>query len=197
MKEAVDFKHGFAFKSEWFTDSGEHVLLTPGNFYERGGYRDRGPKQKYYVGSIPPDYVLRRGDLLVAMTEQAAGLLGSPMVVPEDQRFLHNQRLGLAVPTGKLPWVAGYFFHVFNSKPFRSRVHLDATGVKVRHTSPAKLGAVQIPIPDTAAEQQAVAERLDDLWSTLTPIFAIYSRKLALLGELKQSLLQKAFRGEL
>ena len=29
------------------------------------------------------------------MTEQAAGLLGSPMIIPESNRFLHNQRLGL------------------------------------------------------------------------------------------------------
>ena len=59
-------------------------LLTPGNFYESGGYRDRGEKQKYYYGEIPRDYVLEKGDMLVAMTEQAAGLLGSPILIPES-----------------------------------------------------------------------------------------------------------------
>jgi hypothetical protein len=29
------------------------------------------------------------------MTEQAAGLLGSSLLVPESDKFFHNQRLGL------------------------------------------------------------------------------------------------------
>jgi restriction endonuclease S subunit len=94
LSELCDIKHGFAFKSEFFASEGDYVLLTPGNFYESGGYRDRGEKQKYYTGEIPRDYVLNESDLLVAMTEQAAGLLGSPILVPESDKFLHNQRLG-------------------------------------------------------------------------------------------------------
>jgi type I restriction enzyme S subunit len=33
--------------------------------------------------------------MLLAMTEQAEGLLGSALFVPENNRYLHNQRLGL------------------------------------------------------------------------------------------------------
>jgi hypothetical protein len=36
------------------------------------------------------------GEMLVAMTEQATGLLGSPLMVPESDKFLPNQRLGRA-----------------------------------------------------------------------------------------------------
>src|SRR5690606_13007046 len=50
LSELCHIKHGFAFKSEFFTDEGDYILLTPGNFYESGGYRDRGAKQKYYCG---------------------------------------------------------------------------------------------------------------------------------------------------
>src|SRR2546430_5234342 len=97
-------KHGYAFKSQYFDSDGPFVLLTPGNFYEEGGYRDRGEKQRYYSGEIPRDYVLNCGDLLVAMTEQAAGLLGSPIRIPESNRFLHNQRLGLVTKKPGVPW---------------------------------------------------------------------------------------------
>lgn len=107
LGELVTIRHGFAFKSEFFTEEGEYVLLTPGNFYESGGYRDRGPKQKYYVGKIPDGFILNQGDFLVAMTEQAAGLLGSPIVVPEANHFLHNQRLGLVQPGSEPRMAAG------------------------------------------------------------------------------------------
>jgi len=91
-------------------------MLTPGNFYESGGYRDRSDKQKYYCGEIPPGYVLKKDDLLIAMTEQAAGLLGSPILVPESDKFLHNQRLGLVTKKPGVPWTNEFFFHVFNTK---------------------------------------------------------------------------------
>ena len=64
LSKLCDIKHGFAFKSEFFTDSGDYTLLTPGNLYETGGYRDRDEKQKYYSGEIPDGFILSEGDLL-------------------------------------------------------------------------------------------------------------------------------------
>jgi len=116
FSELCDIKHGFAFKGEFFTKQGRYVVLTPGNYYEAGGYRDRGEKQKYYAGEIPPDYIMKEGDMLVAMTEQAAGLLGSPLLVPESDKFLHNQRLGLVTQKPDVPWTNEFFFHVFNTQ---------------------------------------------------------------------------------
>eukprot|EP00952_Eustigmatos_sp_NYUAD-ZCMA_P002454 10828-Eustigmatos_ZCMA.PRE.1 len=79
LKHLISVKHGFAFKSEYFAESGNYVLLTPGSFYECGGFRDQGSKTKFYAGPIPKGYLLAKGDLLLAMTEQAEGLLGSAL----------------------------------------------------------------------------------------------------------------------
>ena len=95
LTHLITIKHGFAFKSEFYSDKGQYVLLTPGSFYETGGFRDQGSKTKYYIGDIPDGYILSQGDMLLAMTEQAEGLLGSALFVPENNRYLHNQRLGL------------------------------------------------------------------------------------------------------
>lgn len=193
----VTIKHGFAFKSEYFSDAGEHVLLTPGNFFERGGYRDRGPKQKFYTGPIPDGFVLAGGSLLVAMTEQAAGLLGSPLIVPESDTFLHNQRLGLVQPLPNVPWVPELFEHLFNTKRFRDKVHKDGTGVKVRHTSPNKLRSVIVRVPPNENEQFKVASRLSNLRDDCDELEIQYQRRIELAEELRSVLLGKAFSGEL
>jgi len=39
LGDAFRIKHGFAFKSQYFSDGGEWVVLTPGNFKEEGGFR--------------------------------------------------------------------------------------------------------------------------------------------------------------
>jgi type I restriction enzyme S subunit len=197
LLELCDIKHGFAFKSEFFTSEGDYVLLTPGNFYESGGYRDRGEKQKYYIGKIPHDYVLGEGDLLVAMTEQAAGLLGSPILIPKAGRFLHNQRLGLVTKKHGVPWTNEFFFYVFNTEAVRREIHDSASGVKVRHTSPTKIGEVAVSFPTSLSEQRAVVATLNELSEEIERLEFIYQQKLAALQTLKSSLLHQAFTGQL
>jgi len=38
LGDLISIKHGFAFKSEYFSSQGPFVLLTPGNFVEAGGF---------------------------------------------------------------------------------------------------------------------------------------------------------------
>ena len=197
FSELCDIKHGYAFEGEFFSNEGEYVLLTPGNFYERGGYRDRGEKQKYYTGEIPRDYVLNEGDLLVAMTEQAAGLLGSPILVPEPNKFLHNQRLGLVTKKPGAAWTNEFFFHVFNTQPVRKAIHASASGVKVRHTSPTKIGEVVVAFPTSLPEQKRVVTTLASLTEETQRLARLYERKHAALEALKKSLLHQAFTGAL
>jgi len=197
LSELCNIKHGFAFKGEFFTNKGDFVVLTPGNYYEAGGYRDRGEKQKYYAGEIPPDYILKEGDMLVAMTEQAAGLLGSPLLVPESDKFLHNQRLGLVTQKPSVPWTNEFFFHVFNTQSVRSAIHSSASGVKVRHTSPTKIGDVVVSFPTSIKEQKSIVSVLADLKTETNCLAAIYQQKLAALEALKKSLLHQAFSGEI
>lgn len=197
LSDLCDIKHGYAFEGEFFAQEGDYVLLTPGNYFESGGYRDRAEKQKYFTGPIPSNYILEEGSLLVAMTEQAAGLLGSPLLVPESDRFLHNQRLGLVVGKPGIAWANEFFFHVFNLKRMRAEIHARASGVKVRHTSPSKIGAVRVAFPTTVTDQREIASRLDKLAAECDRLVLVYERKLDALDELKKSLLHQAFTGKL
>ena len=189
FSELCDIKHGYAFESGFFNNEGDYVLLTPGNFNEQGGYRDRGELQKYFTGEIPPDYVLTKDDMLVAMTEQAAGLLGSPILVPEPDKFLHNQRLGLVVKRPGVVWANEFFFHIFNTQRVRKAIHDTASGAKVRHTSPTKIGDVAVSVPTALPEQQRIAACL----STLDDLLAAETQKLAALKTHKRGLMQQLF----
>jgi type I restriction enzyme S subunit len=189
FSDLCDVKHGYAFESEFFSNEGEYVLLTPGNFYEQGGYRDRGELQKYFTGEIPRDYVLAKEDMLIAMTEQAAGLLGSPLFVPESGKFLHNQRLGLVISKPGIAWAKEFFFYVFNTEVVRKAIHKTASGAKVRHTSPTKIGDILISIPNTLLEQQRIALCLSSLDDQITA----ETQKLEAIKTHKKGLMQQLF----
>jgi len=149
LGDVLEIKHGFAFKGEFFSDAGELVLLTPGNFKEEGGLKLKGDKEKHYTGEFPDEYLLRRGDLLVAMTDltQNAPILGSPAFIPEDGRFLHNQRLGKIVNLKTDEALPEFVFYLFNMASVRDQIRGSASGATVRHTSPSRIYDVSVKFP--------------------------------------------------
>ena len=160
--DVSSLKHGYAFSSNFFTsEPAPFVLTTPGNFYEKGGFRDRESKRKYYSGPVDPEFVFKPGDLIIPMTEQAAGLLGSPAFIPDGGRvYIHNQRLGkLSFSESIAPEFAFWFF---NSEFFRGELARTCTGMKVRHTSPDRVLKVPFPLPPLA-EQLRIVAKVDQL----------------------------------
>jgi type I restriction enzyme S subunit len=165
MGEHLHVKHGHAFKGEYFDSEGPYVLLTPGSFNEEGGYRDQGEKTKFYTGDVPEGYVLDEGDLLVAMTEQTPGLLGSSAWIPEGGRLLHNQRLGRIVDLDERRLNKRFLYYLFNTKDVRDQIAATATGGKVRHTAPERIARVLFRRPplDTQQRIAAALSAYDDL----------------------------------
>ncbi|MEJ3630071.1 restriction endonuclease subunit S [Vibrio vulnificus] len=187
----IDIKHGFAFKSEYFREEGEYVLLTPGSFYEPGGFRDQKNKTKYYVGDIPKGYLLSKGELLVAMTEQAAGLLGSTLFVPSHDRYLHNQRLGLIQIKDKNGICPEFLYLTYNSPYVRKQIAEQSTGTKVKHTSPDKLKSVICLLPPLP-EQRKVAQIL----STWDTAIATTEKLIETSKQQKKALMQQLLTGK-
>ena len=54
-----------------------------------------------------------------------------------------------------------------------------------------------IPVPKSLPEQHSIVAKLDAISAETKKLEAIYQKKLADLEELKKSILQKAFEGEL
>ena len=185
LGEFFQIKHGYAFDGKFFKPSGDFILMTPGHFNEEGGFRDQGEKTKYFTGDIPKDYVLAKDDLVVAMTEQTSGLLGSAAFVPEEARYLHNQRLGLIVDLDTKRLSKRFLFNVFNHPHLRVEVAKTSTGSKVKHTSPTKLRAVKVGIPPTLEEQEEIASAL----STTQQKISVATNKKTQLQDLFRTLL--------
>ena len=179
LGNAIHVKHGFAFKSQYFSDSGEFVVLTPGNFNEVGGFRLRPRQDRFYTGDIPRDYVLNKGDLIIAMTEQGPGLLGSSALVPESGKYLHNQRLGLIQEVDDKILDRHFLYYLFNTSSVRGQINGSATGTKVRHTAPDRIHRVKVTVPKDVHQQRRVASIL----STYDSLIEANRRRLRLLEQ--------------
>ncbi len=181
-------KHGFAFKSAYFVDRSNLIVVTPGNFYDEGGFKHKGDKEKFYEGPVPEGFMLRRGDLIVAMTEQAEGLLGSPAKIAVDNKYLHNQRLGKVVELDAARLDKSFLYYLFNLPAVRAQIRATANGAKVRHTSPSRIYDVEFKLPPLPTQQRiaAILSAYDDLIENNT-------RRIAILEEMARRLYEEWF----
>ena len=190
LNEHARIIHGYGFKSVYFTALSDFHLTTPGNFYEIGGFRKLEEKQKFYDGPIPNGYILQAANLIIAMTEQADGLLGSAALVPSDNTYLHNQRLGL-VKTKSNAISISYLYRIFNSKPYRQKVRETAAGTKVKHTSPQKLLEIMAIFP-SIVEQDAITKSLSNSDSQIQSLENLIAKK----RDIKHGTIQELLTGK-
>lgn len=161
LGELIHVKHGFAFKGEHFADTGDRLVLKPGNFPIGGGIKLRPGKDDYYTGPYPPEFELAPGDMVVVMTDltQSAPILGSPAFVPHAPVMLHNQRLGLVKIKPDANIDERFLYYSMLSETSRRQIRATATGATVRHTAPERIYRVRIAFPDRQV-QQVVGEIL-------------------------------------
>lgn len=165
LSDLVTVKHGFAFKGEHFSDvPTRYQLVTPGNFAIGGGFQLG--KGKFYSGPIPQDYILRKGDIVVTMTDlsKAADTLGYSAKVPETQgtTWLHNQRVGLVEVRPEVQVNLDFVHYVMRSGDYRHWVVAGATGSTVKHTAPTRVCSYRFKLPPPI-QQMAIAEMLNAL----------------------------------
>lgn len=167
LGEVISVKHGYAFKSSYFSEEPTaDIVLTPGNFAIGGGFQNK--KLKYYKGKVPDDFILSAGDLLVTMTDlsKTGDTLGYPAFIPPSKtlRFLHNQRLGKVLTNDEHVIGKNFLYNVFCSDSYRHHVLATATGSTVRHTAPDRIKAFKFALPAQSIIRQfeRVAELIRD-----------------------------------
>lgn len=149
LGDLIEIKHGYAFKGEYFTEEdNEDILLTPGNFKIGGGFNYK--KFKYYIGSVPFEYILKTGDLIVTMTDLSkdGDTLGYSSLVPRIQgkNLLHNQRIGKII-FKEDDIFKFYCYWLLRTDDYRNFILGGATGSTVKHTSPSRIHEYECIIP--------------------------------------------------
>jgi type I restriction enzyme S subunit len=188
LGEVLDVKHGYAFKSQFFSNEGTYVLLTPGNCHETGGLKLKGDKEKYYIAGFPDEFLLKAGDMLVVMTDliNTAPILGGSFLIPEDNRYLHNQRLGRVQILDQRRIDPTFLYYLLNTQNYRGQVRGSASGATVRHTSPARIKQCIVRVPvDLSYQRQigAILAAYDNLIENNTRRMALLEQAARLLYE--------------
>jgi type I restriction enzyme S subunit len=179
------------FKKE-YTDSGVPFYRTK-EVKEKAHGRDISTelfisKERYteikYKFGVP-----HQGDILLT----AIGTIGEIFVVDDDDEFYFKD--------GNVLWLKGFksvnsYFLKYVLMSFVENIRRLSHGSAYNALPIMKLKEHVVYLPSIRTQEEIV-ERLDDYLETSLQLEGLFERKLISLTELKQSILQKAFAGEL
>lgn len=136
-------------------------------------------------------YILKHNDVVVGRR----GEIGRCAVVREDQAgWLCGSGSFFIKPFENVNSI--FLAHLLRSLPYRSKLEKLASGATMLNLSNQALSELILAMP-SLDEQNQITSKLDDLRIETQRLEIIYRQKIAALKELKQSILQKAFTGEL
>jgi len=131
-----------------------------------------------------------KGDVLYTVT----GSFGIPILVDEHRDFCFQRHIGLVRPKPEVS--SEWLYYLLMSPQVLRQANDGATGTAQKTVSLKLLRNFQVPrIP--LPLQRETAAKLNAISKEAQRLEAIYQQKLALLAELKKSLLHQAFSGAL
>ena len=139
-----------------------------------------------------PEIMLRKDDILICKDGAGIGKLG---IVPELPAITTINSSLLLIRCKKNVMTKYLYYNLF-SPLFQNIVKSRLMGATTPHLYQRDIVTFPILLP-SLSNQQSIVAKLDALSAETKKLEAIYTQKLADLEELKKSILQKAFNGEL
>ena len=143
-----------------------------------------------YFNKLKANKKPKRGDVLYTVT----GSFGIPVLVKDNQEFCFQRHIGLIRPKSDVS--SEWLCYLLGSPQLVKQANDGATGTAQKTVSLKVLRGFQVPNLPIDKQNKMVVE-LDALSKETQRLEALYQRKIALLDELKKSLLQQALAGAL
>jgi type I restriction enzyme S subunit len=136
---------------------------------------------------------ITKGDLVIVVRGSSTG---NNSIVPDEYEGsnLNSQLAYLRVKDNKLS--SQYLFAVFNSPAVMKTVKAAISGAAQPQLPNNKLLDIKISYPSFSV-QQTIVRQIETLQAETQKLESVYQKKIDDLEELKKSVLQKAFAGEL
>ncbi|ODS14446.1 restriction endonuclease subunit S [Pseudoalteromonas tetraodonis] len=192
------FQNGFAFKSGWFADSGKYQVIKLGNVKDDYLKLEKSPA--FINSDIAKEYIKYKpnvGDILISMTgTKYKGDYGYVCRVNEDLPILINQRVGRIVAKPDLI-DSNFLLQYMRSELFRVEFLKGETGgVNQGNVGTKHIQSCPIGIP-SLKEQTEIVRLVEQYFALADTLEKNLTNAKQRVDNLTQSILAKAFRGEL
>jgi type I restriction enzyme S subunit len=158
--------------------------------------------QEYQLDSVTIDAdlkeidILRKGDILTVRSNGNKELIGRCILADDISEKISHSGFTIRIRIESEDIYPQFIVYSLKSRHIRKQLIESGCGINISSLNQQGLSLIKLSFP-TFVEQKAIVANIDELAIEAQRLEAIYRKKLAALNELKQSILQKAFTGEL
>ena len=165
------FQNGYAFKSGQFQESGIGVIRI--GDLQNGEVVEDSMKyiSKEYASEVKDDYLIKQGDMLIAMSGATTGKLA---INNSGTTYLLNQRVGKIDP---IFVNQDYLYRYLNTKIEENLAK--SSGSAIPNLSTKQIGELEIPLPPLA-EQHRIVQKIESLFAEVDELEAKLNRQAKL-----------------
>ena len=198
MSDIAKFQNGFAFNSEDFSKSGEWQVFRLGNIRDGFLFYENKPvfiSEK--LAKTQEKFIPKVGDSLISMTgTRFKQDYGFACMVEKDEKILVNQRVGRIIPI-KDKIIPKFLNLSLRSEHFRQQFFKGETGgVNQGNVGSKHIMSISINLP-TLEQQTQIVQKVETYFALADEIETQVKTALEKVNLLTQSILAKAFSGEL
>jgi type I restriction enzyme, S subunit len=140
--------------------------------------------------------ILRAGDILTVRSNGNKELIGRCIMAHELQEEMSHSGFTIRIRMERKDIHPPFIVHFLKSRELRKQLIESGGGINISSLNQQGLSLIMMSFP-VLEKQKNIVKNIDNLAVETQRLEAIYQKKLAALTELKQSILQKAFTGEL
>ncbi|MFM5201596.1 restriction endonuclease subunit S [Aeromonas caviae] len=148
-------------------------------------------------GTLPDTDTLQQNDIVFVRSNGNPELIGRCLLIGEVQERTTFSGFTIRARRFTEEVLPQYLCHFLKSSHIRRELVDGGNGANIRSLNQGALSKLRINFPVALSEQERIVEQLETMQSETQHLESLYQRKIAALDELKQSLLQQAFSGQL
>ena len=198
LKEISTAISGYAFKSKLYTSDGKYIVVKIGNVKERHFEFSRDLTRTNEADeTILDKYLLQRGDCLITLTgSRGKRDYGFVTMIKDQTNYLLNQRVA-AIRFNRKEAIPEFFQYYLASPSYRSAFFHYETGNVGQGNVGTKALTEPIVILPNIEQQWRIVEEIESRLSVCDSIEKTVDTALQQAEALRQSILKKAFEGEM
>lgn len=140
---------------------------------------------------------LEEGDILLIRSNGSVSLLGRAAIVSNEQKGFAYAGYLIRVRCNRKKLLPEFLIHVLASYDIRMQIEMPSRSSSgVNNINSDEVKALEIP-SFTIEEQKEIVKQVEQLFAFANKLEARYTKAKTMIDKLPQSILAKAFRGEL
>ncbi len=194
LSEIANFKNGLNFTRN---STGEKVKIVGVKDFQSNFHVPIDELDIVEIdGELRDNYILEKHDILTVRSNGNKQLIGRCIYLDEDIEILSFSGFTIRIRVVSPEVDPLYLAHYLQSNSVHQMLVESGGGTNIKSLNQQDLSSLPVTFP-RKADQMRIVNVVEDLKASVIKIDSLYKNKLGALNNLKQSILEKAFSGEL